>query len=133
MQMTEKEICKEYREAKEPNAQIKILAELNTTTPEHIIEILSANNEPLRKRFYSRKTEPVNVFNKPAKKAPVKKDKPAAAGLPDSIRFIINDRLAVLDDKYAALEEKIDDLQTEIKQNRKEKQELMDFLKKEEG
>lgn len=134
MQMTEKDICKEYRESKNPNEQIKILAELNATTYEHIVEILKANDEPLRKRLYTRKkAEPVKVFSKPAKKkAPAKKAKPAAK-IPDSIKFIIVDRIDALDNKYSALEEKLDDLQNEIKQNRKEKQELMEFLKTQEG
>lgn len=42
MQMTEFEILMSYRQAKEPKEQVKILAELNSTTIEHINEILKS-------------------------------------------------------------------------------------------
>ena len=41
MQMSAEEIRQQYREAKKPGEQIKILAQLNGTTPKKIKEILS--------------------------------------------------------------------------------------------
>ena len=71
--MTDFEICKSYREAKNPTGQLKILAELNACSIVDIEEILKRNNEPMRKRQYK----------KPAKK---ETKKPANKGiLPDII------------------------------------------------
>lgn len=71
--MIDFEICKSYREAKNPAGQIKILSELNACSIVDIEEILKRNNEPMRKRPY---------------KKPVKKEtkKPVNKGiLPDII------------------------------------------------
>lgn len=43
--MTPEEICKDYRQAKKPKQQIKILAELNLCTPEEITAILQDAGE----------------------------------------------------------------------------------------
>ena len=61
MQMTEQEICKEYREAKDPNHQLTILAQLNTCKTEDIVEILTRNGETLRKRPYQRNAKPEKI------------------------------------------------------------------------
>lgn len=53
--MTEYEICKEYRESKNPTQQLKILAQLNCCSEKDILDILKRNNEPLRKRTYTTK------------------------------------------------------------------------------
>lgn len=45
MEMTDKEICQEYREAKNKNQQIRILADLNLCTPREILDILTAAGE----------------------------------------------------------------------------------------
>lgn len=41
MQYTKEEICKIYRDAKDKNAQIKILAELNDSSADRILQILT--------------------------------------------------------------------------------------------
>lgn len=41
--LNEGEICREYRQAKNKNRQIEILAELNATKPQVILDILQAN------------------------------------------------------------------------------------------
>ena len=61
MQMTEQEICKEYREAKDPNHQLTILAQLTTCKTEDIVEILTRNGETLRKRPYQRNAKPEEI------------------------------------------------------------------------
>lgn len=43
--MTEFEICREYRQAKYPNEQIKIIADLTCKTREEIKEILMKNGQ----------------------------------------------------------------------------------------
>lgn len=45
MRMTETEICKEYREAKNPRMQIGILADLNVCEKEDILRILIINGQ----------------------------------------------------------------------------------------
>lgn len=67
--MTDFEICKSYREAKNPVGQLKILAELNACSQADIEEILKRNNEPLRKRQY--KKDAKKVTNKPVAKGTV--------------------------------------------------------------
>ena len=69
MEMNDFDICKEYREAKKPNEQLKILAQQNCCSIEDIIEVLKANDEPLRKRVYNRKPAVKKV--KPKGKVPV--------------------------------------------------------------
>ena len=54
--MSDFEICKSYRESKNPSAQVKILVQMNCKTTAEIFEILKANNEPIRKRQYKTKT-----------------------------------------------------------------------------
>lgn len=48
--MTEKEICRTYREAKKQNTQLQILAELNGMSRVEIITILVRNGEELPHR-----------------------------------------------------------------------------------
>ena len=43
MTMTESEICVSYRQAKNKNEQVKILADLNLCKPEDIPELLARN------------------------------------------------------------------------------------------
>jgi len=45
MTMTEKEICKEYNEAKHKGMQVSILADLNLCEKKEILEILMMNAE----------------------------------------------------------------------------------------
>ena len=47
MQMSAAEIVREYRTAKDQRAQVKILAELNACSPDHIKKILQENGEPV--------------------------------------------------------------------------------------
>lgn len=48
--MTEREICTMYREAKNRNAQLQIMAELNNVSRNEIIMILVRNGEKLSSR-----------------------------------------------------------------------------------
>lgn len=51
--MTEREICIMYREAKNQNSQLQILAELNGVSRNEIIRILVKNGEKLPSRAFS--------------------------------------------------------------------------------
>lgn len=50
MMMSDSEICASYRDAKNKNSQIEVLAELNATTTEHIKEILKSRGVTFGKR-----------------------------------------------------------------------------------
>lgn len=140
MQMTDKEICKEYREAKNPNNQIKILAELNSTTVENVVEILKANNEPLRKRPYNRKAEPVKVFNKGAKKVkapeqilevkelPIKQEP-----LPASVMLACRDRIIYLAAQIGRIQEQLETVKEELNDYKSEHKELCEYFAKHGG
>lgn len=65
MTMTNEEICRDYRNAKVPTKQIKILAELNQCTMDDIKRILTEGGEKL----------PGNMMPKP-KKEPAPKPEP---------------------------------------------------------
>lgn len=115
MQMSEQEICKTYRESKNPNQQLTILAQLNACSTEDILSILEKNNEPLRKRPYQRSQKPEKVS---PKKTGKKEEE-----IPDTVRRAILYRMDCIEAKkeehYAALK----DLEEEFKQ-------LNQFLKK---
>lgn len=99
--MTDFDICKEYREAKNPSAQLKILAQLNCCSEKDILEILKRNNEPLRKRTYTTKKES-------AEKAE-EKDKE----IPNFIYALAMERLHAIDDEITAKKEEITFLEKE--------------------
>ena len=48
--MSEREICYMYREARNQNTQLQVLAELNDTNQNEIIRILTKNGERLPER-----------------------------------------------------------------------------------
>ena len=62
--MTDEEILREYREAADPCKQVKILAELNATSVERIIEILVAQGVD-RRRLPRRRGESAQKAPKP--------------------------------------------------------------------
>lgn len=99
--MTDFDICKEYREAKNPSAQLKILAQLNCCSEKDILDILKRNNEPLRKRTYTTKKES-------AEKAE-EKDKE----IPNFIYALAMERLHAIDDEITAKKEEITFLEKE--------------------
>lgn len=99
--MTDFDICKEYREAKNPTAQLKILAQLNCCSEKDILDILKRNNEPLRKRTYTTKKES-------AEKAE-EKDKE----IPNFIYALAMERLHAIDDEITAKKEEIAFLEKE--------------------
>lgn len=61
--MTEKEICRRYRNAKNQSAQLQILAELNSVSRTEIIRILVKNGEKLPAREISRLYKRLDVLN----------------------------------------------------------------------
>lgn len=61
--MTEREICLSYREAKNRNTQLQVLAELNGTSRVRIIGILLKNGEKLSDRVISQLYKRLDVLD----------------------------------------------------------------------
>lgn len=61
--MTEREICLSYREAKNRNTQLQVLAELNGTSRVRIIGILLKNGEKLPDRVISQLYKRLDVLD----------------------------------------------------------------------
>lgn len=76
MQMTPKEIVRNYREAKNKKMQIGILAELNLCSKQDILDILKQEGLPHRELPRTRKESSVSSKTK---KEPVKKEITEAA------------------------------------------------------
>lgn len=138
MQMTEQEICKEYREAKDPTHQLTILAQLNCCGKEDIVEILMRNNEPLRKRQYKKKDKPAEPKAEETKKAanrenlkniPVEdldlgvKADPVDPEISESVILAVKDRIV-----WVKL--RISELEAELATYRDQYKELNEFVNK---
>lgn len=55
--MTNEEICREYRQAKDPKKQVEILADCNQTTKSAIVDILRAGGEKVPGNYKPKKIE----------------------------------------------------------------------------
>ena len=134
MQMTPEEICRSYREAKDPNKQIKILADLNSCEYRDIVETLEANNEPFKKRPYCAPEKPgkkserkpeksregTNIPKQPnPPKLPA--DKIKTAKLPEAVLDAISRRISELD-------QIIEVIKSSLEKNEKTREELQEFL-----
>ena len=121
LSMTPHEICESYRTAKDPNKQIKILAQLNCTNTDCIVQILKENNEPLKKRPYQRK-EPTPYRPYKKEKAVNNTQEAKKAKLPEAVSDAIRRRIA-------ELEETIENTKKVLENHIRQKKELEDFLK----
>ena len=121
LSMTPHEICESYRTAKDPNKQIKILAQLNCTNTDFIVQILKENNEPLKKRPYQRK-EPTPYRPYKKEEAVNNTQEAKRAKLPEAVSDAIHRRIA-------ELEETIENTKKVLENHIRQKKELEDFLK----
>lgn len=111
MQMTDSEIVKSYKEAKEKKKQIEILSQLNACNVAKIREILIANGVqfpgPKPKKAKEEKTKVVAVISKDAPAPPVEK------AIPEFVDKVVQERLAFLRDTIAMTAERLDKLRAE--------------------
>ena len=121
LSMTPYEICESYRTAKDPNKQIKILAQLNCTNTDFIVQILKENNEPLKKRPYQRK-EPTPYRPYKKEEAVNNTQEAKKSELPKAVSDAIRRRIA-------ELEETIENTKKVLENHIGQKKELEDFLK----
>lgn len=110
--MTEYEICKEYRESKNPSAQLKILAQLNCCDEKDILKILEDNNEPIRKRVYRPKVKKAEAVKNLA-------EAPAKEEIPNFVYAVLVDKLHAIDEVIAVKRGEVECLEGEHKRLRK--------------
>ncbi|MBR6987521.1 MAG: hypothetical protein IKH82_05575 [Clostridiales bacterium] len=108
--MTEYEICKEYREAKDPTQQIKILAQLNCCSNKDILAILEKNNEPIRKRAYTPKAKKTETVKDPTE---------AKEEIPAFVYAVLVDKLHAIDEVIAVKRGEVECLEGEHKRLRR--------------
>ena len=108
MEMTEQEILKSYREAKKPEQQIKILAELNNCEDEDIIKIV----------------EPI----KPKAKV-VKSIEKITFDIPNAVYIALMEEITRLNGALSELRIKKDDLEQRIMEYEKARDDIDRFIK----
>lgn len=108
--MSDEEIVKMYRGAKSKRSQIKIIAQLNDTTPAKIEKILKEKGE-------------IKDMRKPQNE------------IPTAVFKACNERVAVLNQQISNCNEQIEKMEEEIEKIRKgieriqsEKQEIVNFI-----
>ncbi len=106
--MTEYDICKEYRESKNPTAQLKILAQLNCCDEKDILKILEDNNEPIRKRVYRPKVKKTEAVKNLA-------EAPAKEEIPNFVYAVLVDKLHAIDEVIAVKRGEVECLEGEHK------------------
>ncbi|MBQ8960889.1 MAG: hypothetical protein IJ071_06695 [Ruminococcus sp.] len=127
MQMTDNEIKVHVLQAADQKAQIKIEAELNDTTPEHIREILKEQGVDLR-RLHSAPKKHIAEPKKRTEKAAPKPDN-GLLGEPctDPSTALIYGKTTR---KIASLEEIFDGLRDKVEKLRDQRKELAEQLRK---
>lgn len=88
LKMSEEEIVRNYRQAKEKTKQVQILADLNVCKPADIIEVLSQNGYT-----YEQLGRVAGAYNvKKQKPAPDEEPKPAFTSAEYAIGFLVKER-----------------------------------------
>lgn len=122
MEMTNAEIVRDYRSAKDKKEQIKILSELNCVPVPKIVEILKEAGEKVDGRLANggdRKSHERTT------KEPQKSNLPKC---PDIVKAYISQQIAALEDEQASVQKEIDSLTEAINKIVNSKKELQAFL-----
>lgn len=119
MQMTEKEICKRYREAKDKRLQIGILAELNATSKEFIKEILERGGEMGRPKLKAELPKQA-AGDETEKRVP----------MPDIVKETIQFGIDALDVKITELEAEHKAISESLEELRKKKRSIEEYMKR---
>ena len=126
MQMTEKEICQSYREAKDKRHQIEILADLNATNKDFIKTILERGGEIKPRLKAGRKAAVINedfaaaVDDMTGKRVP----------MPDIVKETIQFGIDALDVKITELEAEYKATGEQIKALREKKRSIEEYMKR---
>ena len=104
MTMTDNEICRNYREAKNRPEQIKLLADMNCTTVDEIKKILVAKGELV---VAPPKT---NRGKKPQEKPKQAEENPKTVAIPDAVMETLAAELDALDMQISLTKAKLEPL-----------------------
>ena len=104
MTMTENEICRNYRAAKDRPGQIKVLADMNCTTADEIKKILVAKGELVVAPPKS------NRGKKAQEKSKQAEEKPKTTPIPDAVMEALAAELDALDMQISLVKAKLDPL-----------------------
>ena len=117
MQMTDSEIVKSYKEAKEKKKQIEILSQLNACDVAKIREILIANGVqfpgPKPKKVKEEKTEVVAVISRDAAILKDASTLPIKKAIPEFVDKVVQEQLDLLRKIIAKEEEHLAKLKAE--------------------
>ena len=105
MKMKESEICREYKEAKDKRAQIRILAELNLCEKNEILNILLKNGyelPPERKKTEQKEEKAVCIGPREEKAQEEAPEKPQ--NMPEAVMSTLYARMDELDEAIKKLE-----------------------------
>lgn len=125
MNMTENEIIRQYKEAKDKREQIKILADMNLCEREEIEKILKDNGQRLpaqapKKKPQNEPSKETEDIPAPAMEPP---EKPYAAGtkaggfhVPDKVKELVDAKMVRLQEAIDIYREKIKEYETDLEE-----------------
>lgn len=127
MTMAAEEIVREYREARNKKAQIKILADLNLCTKDEIIEVLRSKGVEIPEKKTKQKPD-VTQKSDVAAGAPVEKEpvKEAPLAMPEIVKEAITKQMIIET-------EKIEECQRQMLESARNLDELNRYLAKQAG
>ena len=132
MQMSDVEIVRSYREAKDKRSQVGVLAELNACSKDYIREILkrSGIDAPKPGRKSTTEPEPVKAALTEMAKQAVKKEPADPEEVPDELMEIAQDRLKSPQENRENREHEIEVLKHIIEDYRKREEKLQAWIEK---
>ena len=139
MQMSDSEIVRSYKEAKDKRSQVGVLAELNACSKDYIREILQRNgiNAPKPGRKSATEPEPVKaeepkraVLTEMAKKAVKKEPADPEDDTPDELLLLATERLKNLRENREEREHDIQIMQSIVDDYKRREAKLEAWIKK---
>ena len=139
MQMSDSEIVRSYKEAKDKRSQVGVLAELNACSKDYIREILQRNgiNAPKPGRKSATEPEPVKaeepkkaVLTEMAKKAVKKEPADPEDDTPDELLLLATERLKNLRENREEREHDIQIMQSIVDDYKRREEKLQAWIEK---
>lgn len=133
MQMSDSEIVRSYKEAKDKRSQVGVLADLNACSKDYIREILQRNgiNAPKPGRKTTTEPEPVKaVLTEMAKKAVRKEPADPEDDTPDELLLLATERLKNLRESREEREHDIQIMQSIVDDYKRREEKLQAWIEK---
>ena len=139
MQLSDSEIVRSYKEAKDKRSQVGVLAELNACSKDYIREILQRNgiNAPKPGRKSTTEPEPVKaeepkkaVLTEMAKKAVKKEPADPEDDTPDELLLLATERLKHLQESRAEHEHSLQIIQSIVDDHKRREAKLEAWIEK---